>query len=746
MQNGTAKIEKHFSVSLAAIYRVKSTLTMTISLRTRLLGAMLLGFALPCLAGLLLQSRATLQYGRQQHGLLYQAGARDLSHSLAILTNNEIDKTNDWAALTNLAAQIARADRLSGLTPAAYVRAAQQGDADWEKNALVARQLLASPLSARLREFTKLNPLWHEVFVTGARGQLVAATNRTSDFRQDDEAWWQNAHKLSGRAAWVEGIQFDESADIYALEVSFPLREKAGGPVVGILKGVLDASQLFARVPPANGEAGLRRDVVLSDGRVLARLEDATYKPLSVRLHGDGVAALGLGVTEKEQRSGWTAASFGASGAAQPRLAGYASLDFDNSNLDLMAMRGLTPMTVVISNEQSRVLAPLYARFWTLLGGGAILLALCVGAGWQLLRRAILEPLQTVRKATQQLAEQAQMSGEDKPVEGDNAALVAQLESVKTGDEIGELAHDFATMARRVVNYQAHLEHEVAVKTGEMQRDLQLAREFQESLLPSEYPTVSDCESHDALTLSFHHVYQPALTVGGDFFDIFKVSEQCVGIFIADVMGHGARSALVTAILRTLLQDLAAEGENPARLLELVNNHFYNIVSNAGSFVFATACCLTIDCATGEARFASAGHPPPFILDRIADTVEELSAPISLDNIYANAALGLDKTTVYDVLNFPIHAGQTFVLYTDGVPEAPAPDGEEWGEERLSELLRVQARSNTPDVCRSILGEVQIWLAGRPAPDDICVIEIEIGAPHARHEAATPPAMALTAR
>lgn len=698
---------------------------MTISLRARLLGAMLLGFVLPCLAGLLLQSRSMLQYGRQQQGRLYQKSARDLSHSLVILTDNEIDKINDWAVLSNLATAIVRDDRWASFAPDAYARAVQNDEQNWAKNPATAQPMLASPLSARLRDFTRLDPLWHEVFVTGARGQLVAATNRTSDFQQDDEAWWQNTRKLSGRAAWVEGIQFDKSAGIYALEVSFPLREKAGGRVVGVLKGVLDASQLFARVPPSLGEAGLRREVVLGDGRVLARLEEANYQPLSARLSKAGVAA--LRIKDASQKSGWTSAPLRAAIDGQTQLAGFAPLDFNNPNLDTVAMRGLTPMTVVTSNDEARVLAPLYARFWTLLGGGVILLGLCLAAGWQLLRRSILEPLQTVRAATHQLAQQAQKSDEHKP--NASAALVSQLESVQSGDEIGELAHDFAAMARRVVDYQAHLEYEVAAKTDAMQRDLQLARDFQESLLPSEYPDVPAAATHGSLTLSFHHIYQPALTVGGDFFDIFKVSEQCAGVFIADVMGHGARSALVTAILRTLLQDLAAEGENPARLLELVNSHFHSIVSNAGSFVFATACCLTIDCAKGEAAFACAGHPPPFVLDRIAGTVEELTAPSSPENDYANAALGLEKETVYDVLHFPIRAGQTFVLYTDGVPEAPAPDGEEWGEARLSELLQTQARSGAPDVCRAMLGEVQTWLAGRPAPDDICVIEIEIGAP-----------------
>lgn len=748
------EVKKLFPVRFDAVLRLQFITAMKISLRTRILGAMLFGFVLPCLLGLLLLARSTLQYGRERHGVLYQTAALDLSHSLAILTNDEIDKINDWTVLSTLASEISRADTLATSPPADYLRAAQRGDQIWANDtANVRKKLLASPLSRQLKAFARLDPLWREIFVTGAQGQLIAATNVTSDFRQDDEAWWQSAHKLSGRVAHVEGIGFDRSANAYALEVSFPLRAggKATGPILGVLKGVLDVSQLFARVPPAMAEAGLRREVVLADGKILAHLEDSSYRPLSAQLSGPDLARLDLktdlNLNGRNERGGWAAARFGEgkgeAGDENVRLAGFAPLDFAHANLDLVALRGLTPMTVVISNDEARVLAPLYARFWILLGGGVMLLALCLGAGWQALNRSILAPLATVRSATHQLAAQAQSEAadedeEDQPLSDSSAlpdsvgaALVAQLARVQTGDEIGELAHDFATMARRVVNYQSHLEHEVAMKTGAIERDLQLARYFQESLLPRKYPVVPPPSEHGALNLSFHHIYQPALSVGGDFFDIFKVSEQCAGIFIADVMGHGARSALVTAILRTLLQDLAEEGENPARLLQLVNRHFYDIVSNAGSFVFATACCLTIDCAKRQARFASAGHPPPFILDRIGGILEELVPPSSPDNPQSNAALGLEKDTVYDVMQIPIQAGQTFVLYTDGVPEAPAPNGEEYGEERLSELLGAQARSGAPGVCRAILGEVQQWLDGRPAPDDICVIEIEIGAPSA---------------
>jgi len=81
----------------------------------------------------------------------------------------------------------------------------------------------------------------------------------------------------------------------------------------------------------------------------------------------------------------------------------------------------------------------------------------------------------------------------------------------------------------------------------------------------------------------------------GDFFDVMKLSDHRAGIFIADVMGHGARSALVTAILRTLLQDLAAKASDPAQFLSLLNRHFHSIIEQSNQFIFVSAFYLLID-------------------------------------------------------------------------------------------------------------------------------------------------------
>src|SRR5690606_11010829 len=158
-----------------------------------------------------------------------------------------------------------------------------------------------------------------------------------------------------------------------------------------------------------------------------------------------------------------------------------------------------------------------------------------------------------------------------------------------------------------------------------------------------EYPRLPESENVDAvptLNLNFHHIYKPALSVGGDFFDVFKLSDHQAGIFIADVMGHGARSALVNAILRSLLLDLSTQTTNPAELLRLVYRHFYDMVQGSRQFVLVSAFCLVLDTQNRTATYANAGHPSPRLAEGAAARVIPLLG-YSDESAHANAALGI---------------------------------------------------------------------------------------------------------
>jgi PAS domain S-box-containing protein len=104
-------------------------------------------------------------------------------------------------------------------------------------------------------------------------------------------------------------------------------------------------------------------------------------------------------------------------------------------------------------------------------------------------------------------------------------------------------------------------------KNAQLEEDLETARELQHALLPQHYPRFPSCASPGASALRFHHFFRSSSGVGGDFFDVFQISDSLAGVFICDVMGHGVRAALVAAILRALVEDLRGRATEPAKFL-----------------------------------------------------------------------------------------------------------------------------------------------------------------------------------
>ncbi|BCM88679.1 phosphoserine phosphatase RsbP [Abditibacteriota bacterium] len=698
------------------------------SIRAKLVAILLLASTVPLLIGVASVEYLGYRDFRRNQGKLYQASASHLANALGQSVGTQIEKLTDWAALSTIAPEV---ERTASVSPAQ----AAMLDTKWPSlapDSAPIRAVTNNDLARRLRNFQGRNPLFVEIFLTDAHGYLVATTNKTSDFRQADEAWWQKAAKRPRDSVWVEGISYDESARQHALEISLPVYEQ--NRVVGVIKAVLNVSALFSRVPIAFDEIGLRRDVVTGDGRILARLRRPKYPPFSEKI----LATASKRLQSEKAGSDWTTMDFDGNG--DDDLAGFAPLRLQSPMVDRLALDGLTPMTVVVRNDAARVLEPVNRQLIWQAIASLILVSMLLGAGLYIVQKKLVKPLGLLRVAANGLAATAQFEDANAARAAQEKAreLTLQLEQIKTNDEIEELASDFAIMARRVLNYHEHMEKEIGVMTGEIQRDLKMAREFQEALLPRNYPAVPEAGIQDALTLGFHHVYQPASSVCGDFFDVFKVSEGCAGIFIADVMGHGARSALVTAILRTLLQDVS-QYEDPALLLQQVNSHFSSILRGTGQFVFASAFCMIVDTVNRKVSFASAGHPSPIFIDRSEKKVTPLLDETFSDPNHLNAALGVDGDSTYTCHRRELQAGDMFFLYTDGVSEAPNRAKEEFGEERLCQSLSWRINYPIARLCRGVCEDVTLWLEGLPSPDDICLVGVEIGSPvgSPSHQAST---------
>ena len=184
---------------------------------------------------------------------------------------------------------------------------------------------------------------------------------------------------------------------------------------------------------------------------------------------------------------------------------------------------------------------------------------------------------------------------------------------------------------------------ELSQKNAIMEDDLKMAHELQVALLPSRFPTIPrGCSLEESAVRICSH-YRSTHLVGGDCFNVLQVSDSALSVLISDVMGHGVRAALVTAMLRALEEQLGEKAADPALLLTEMNRALCHIFKGTDTLVFASACCLTVDVGRGTVTFANAGHPSPIMVHRALNSVEPLR---SLDND-RGPALGIFEEATY---------------------------------------------------------------------------------------------------
>ena len=261
---------------------------------------------------------------------------------------------------------------------------------------------------------------------------------------------------------------------------------------------------------------------------------------------------------------------------------------------------------------------------------------------------------------------------------------------------------------------------EIAAKHREMEDDLRMAREVQVAMLPREFPA---CRTGTGTALSFAHLYQPAGGVGGDFFDVLPVSDTAAGIIICDVMGHGVRSALITAMVRTTIEELRLHAADPAGLLTQLNAHLTRLLQRTGEMIFVTAAYAVIDAASRQCAYAQAGHPTPLHWNAGQSRGSALPGAGKI----GGPALGLMEDSVYEAVTIPFGLGDRLLFFTDGIIEAGNAQEEEFGVERLAAALSARRGEGLNLVLASLKAEAEKFTGGQPFGDDVCLVACELG-------------------
>jgi sigma-B regulation protein RsbU (phosphoserine phosphatase) len=267
----------------------------------------------------------------------------------------------------------------------------------------------------------------------------------------------------------------------------------------------------------------------------------------------------------------------------------------------------------------------------------------------------------------------------------------------------------------------AQSREELRLKNAQMEEDLRMAREIQVTMLPQQYPTFPRSAPPAQSALQFTHRYLPAGSVGGDFFAVSALSDKEAGVFICDVAGHGVRSALVTAMVRALAEELEPLATNPGRFLSKLNSDLHAILRHAGTPMLTTAFYLVADWTTGRMRYANAGHPKPLHVRRSAGAV----APLTNAQGQSQPVLGLTADAAYTTAEVNLSPGDLVMLFTDGLFEVEGRQNELYSQALL--IAGVQRRVQQPaaKLFDELLAEIKGFSADNSFADDVCLVGIE---------------------
>jgi len=263
---------------------------------------------------------------------------------------------------------------------------------------------------------------------------------------------------------------------------------------------------------------------------------------------------------------------------------------------------------------------------------------------------------------------------------------------------------------------------ELHAKNLQMEDDLKMAREIQLTMLPQQYPCFPRSAPQKDSAFQFSHRYLPTGAVGGDFFTISALSDNEAAVFICDVAGHGARSALVTAMIRALVEELTPVASQPGQFLTKLNTDLFAILKHTGTPLLTTAFYLAADWTTGRARYANAGHPKPLLLHRADGRVE----PLANASGRSQPALGLFEDARFQSSEANLAPGDMVMLFTDGLYEVQAEDDQLYTQELLVDAVRRRVELPARKLLDEVLDEIRKFSGSNGFSDDVCIVGMEL--------------------
>ena len=244
-------------------------------------------------------------------------------------------------------------------------------------------------------------------------------------------------------------------------------------------------------------------------------------------------------------------------------------------------------------------------------------------------------------------------------------------------------------------------------KLTALQSELDVANHIQQSILPANFPARPGYEIFGNM--------EPAREIGGDFFDVIRLEDECVGLAIADVSDKGVPAALFMMSSRTMMKGSALSAQQPGEVLGLVNSM---LSEDNEAQMFVTVLYAVYDPNTRVFTYSSGGHDTPLVVS--PDGSSELQ-PLT-DGI----VLGIMPDMMYDQHSITLAPGDTVVLYTDGVTEAMNTEGEQFGVERMRQTFAESPPQGARDAAQKLFDAVAEFAEGAVQSDDITCLTLRL--------------------
>jgi len=252
---------------------------------------------------------------------------------------------------------------------------------------------------------------------------------------------------------------------------------------------------------------------------------------------------------------------------------------------------------------------------------------------------------------------------------------------------------------------------QTSLEKERLEQELRLAHEAQMKLLPKEMPRVEG--------LDIDGVCLTANEVGGDYFDFIRLPGGKLGVVIGDVSGKGISAAFHMAQVKGVIDGLGRVYRSPKELLERVNRSIYEKVDRK---TFVSLIYAIFDLKRRQVTFSRAGHCPLFYFSSQEDQIRCLQPP--------GIGVGLDRGMLFDRIlveeSLPLHAGDVFLFFTDGVIEARNGERQEFEEENLKKVFWEVRGASASEIKERIIGEIKAFIGGAGMHDDLSLVVVKV--------------------